>query len=53
MMTEIQKKKGGETSSSVTTDEEERGSQTGDVNSVTLNMLGKVNKDGRYCHKIF
>jgi hypothetical protein len=34
-------------------DEEERSSQTGDVNSVTLNMLGKVNKGGGYCHKIF
>ena len=33
-------------------DEEER-SQTRDVNSVTLNMLRKVNKGGGYCHKIF
>jgi hypothetical protein len=37
----------------LSTDEEERGSQTGDVNSVTLNMLRKVNKGGGYCHTIF
>jgi hypothetical protein len=35
------------------TDEEERGSQTEDVNSITLNTLRKVNKGGGYCHKIF
>lgn len=35
---------------SVTTDEEER-SQTGHVNSITLNTLRKVNKGGGYCHK--
>jgi hypothetical protein len=32
---------------------EERGNQTGDVNSITLNALRKVNKGGGYCHKIF